>query len=250
MPTDQLQRDEHHDGDRILPRATLADRVADALMADIYERSLRPGAILPSEADMAKTFGVSRLVVREAVRTLVAREVLDSGQGRPARVREPSSHILTQLFEYHLRQRSLDVAQIVGTRGLLEGQIAYDAAIAVRDQGRDPASLFAALERMRNEATGTRTFLAADDVFHSALAELADNPVISLIMQGLHGLMNEARELSHAGNLATHGSQELALEEHQAVAEAVRAGEADAARVAMQVLVQRTLENVRAAQVT
>lgn len=225
----------------------MADRVADGLLADIFNRKLKPGAVLPTEGEMAASYGVSRLVVREAVRTLVAREVIDSGQGRPARVREPSSHILTQVFEYHLRQRSIDVAQIIRARGLLEGQIAYDAAIAVRDTGADPAPLFEALELMRSESQGMTSFLSADDIFHGALAQLADNTVVSLIMQGLQGLMSEARQLSHAGNLSKNGSQDLAITEHQAVAEAVQAGQPEGARVAMEKLVRRTLENVRAA---
>lgn len=248
MTADSTQLGLGHGVDRTLQRATLADRVAEELLADIYDRNLKPGAVLASEADMAKTFGVSRLVVREAVRTLVAREVLDSGQGRPARVREPSSEILTQLFEFHLRQRSLDLAQIVGARSLLEGQIAFDAAVGVRDHSRDPAPLFVALDAMRHRTAGMDAFLAADDAFHSALAELADNPVISLIMEGLHGLMDRARQLSYSGNQSRSGNQDLTIAEHHAVAVAVSDGDPEQARATMARLVLRTLDNVRAAQ--
>jgi GntR family transcriptional repressor for pyruvate dehydrogenase complex len=232
---------------RVLPRATLADRVSDEMLADIYARNLKPGAVLPSEGDLALTYGVGRLVVREAVRTLVAREVLQSGQGRPARVREPSSRILTQLFEYHLRQRSLDDSHIVGTRRLLEGQIAFDAAERVGNGDGDASALFAAVESMRISSTSMSKFFEADDEFHQALGALANNPVVSLIMQGLNGLMNQTKQLSWAGNNAQTGSQDLTIAEHHAVAVAVGAADPVGARIAMEALVSRTLDNVRAA---
>jgi GntR family transcriptional regulator, transcriptional repressor for pyruvate dehydrogenase complex len=234
---------------RVLPRATLADRVADEIIADIYANNLKAGAVLPAEAEMARRFGVSRLVVREAVRTLVAREVLDSGQGRPARVRAPSSHILTQLFEFHLHQQTLDQSQIVGARMLLEGQLAADAARNVAKGAGDPAQLTAALSLMKQRAGDMDAFLAADDVFHSELSLLADNPLISLIMEGLQGLLQQTRRLSYLGQQATTTKQVLTLREHARVASAVSFGDAPLARQAMKRLIHRTLNNVRLAEV-
>lgn len=230
-----------------LEKSTLSDQVADGILEQIYSRGLAPGTPLPSEGDLARLFGVSRLVIREAVRTLVAKEVIDSGQGRPARVRTPSSRVLTQLFEFHIRQKTFDQSQFVGARMLLEAQIAADAALRVAKTGESCDVLFSAVDQMAECASDPVGFLSADDQFHSELARLADNPIISLMLDGLHSLMDESRALSLRGSEATSGGQERAVEEHLAVATAVLVGDAPLARVAMEQLVNRTLENVRAA---
>lgn len=230
-----------------LEKLTLADQVADQILEQIYSRGLAPGTPLPSEGDLSRLFGVSRLVVREAVRTLVAKEVVDSGQGRPAKVRTPSSKVLTQLFEFHIRQKTFDQSQLVGTRKLLESQIAADAAARVSSTGESCDTLFAALENMAKAANEVDGFLKADDAFHSELARLAENPIMTLMLDGIHSLMEESRMLSHRGNEAKAEGQEIAIREHRAVAEAVQAGDPIAARIAMEKLVSRTLENVQAA---
>lgn len=234
----------HSEGDRTLARATLADRVADDILADIYEQGLPPGTVLPSEADLAKTFGVSRLVVREAVRTLVAREVLDSGQGRPARVREPSSKILNQLFDFHLRQKNIDSEQIFQTRLLLEGQLASDAASRVRDGLESTVRLRQALDDMAAAPDVSAVFLTLDDVFHGELAEIARNPIVSLIMDGLHGLLGEVRERSYSNAQSRAGNQGDTIETHERVVRAIERGEPDLARTAMHALIVQAINDL------
>src|SRR5689334_8806196 len=62
---------------------TLSDRVTESVLTMITSNALRPGDRLPSERDLGVRFGVSRTVVREAVRSLAAKGVLDvrSGSG-------------------------------------------------------------------------------------------------------------------------------------------------------------------------
>jgi GntR family transcriptional repressor for pyruvate dehydrogenase complex len=75
-------------------RTTLADQVAEGLIAQIGRMGLNVGDEIPPESEIAQEFGVNRLVVREAIRTLAAREILVSSQGRPARVSTPSARTL------------------------------------------------------------------------------------------------------------------------------------------------------------
>lgn len=231
---------------RPLTRTTLSDRVADEILEDIYAQGLAAGAVIPPEGELAKTFGVSRIVVREAVRMLVAREVLDSGQGRPARVREPSSKVLTQLFEHHLRLRNLDHAKLIETRRVLEGQLAADAADAVASGALTTNDMADALAEMGWHADDMESFLKADLRFHHALGELAQNPVISLILDGLDGLLMGSRRLSYQGNAHRRMSLTHTLDEHERVLRSVESGDPVTARREMEALVQRTLENVLA----
>ena len=76
---------------------TAAESVANAL-AEIVLGELSPGLSIPSEADLAARFEVSRLTVREAVKMLVGRGLLHIGRGRRAVVREPDSSIFAALL--------------------------------------------------------------------------------------------------------------------------------------------------------
>src|SRR5258706_4904525 len=63
---------------RVLPReTTLANRVSKQLEELIVERRLQPGDRLPAERELARQFGVSRTVIREAVRSLAAKAMIE-----------------------------------------------------------------------------------------------------------------------------------------------------------------------------
>ena len=68
----------------IVKRESLADQVAEAIMALVVEQKLRPGDALPSSAQLAEQFGVSRTVVREATADLAGRGFVQRAQGREA----------------------------------------------------------------------------------------------------------------------------------------------------------------------
>ena len=65
-----------------LPRRTLAEQMADGLTEAILAGQWAAGAALPTEPELAAQFGVSRAVVRDATRMLVARGLVDARHGR------------------------------------------------------------------------------------------------------------------------------------------------------------------------
>ena len=72
-------------------------QVADAL-AEMILSELSPGVSLPSEADLAVSYSVSRLTIREAIKILTGRGLLDVGRGRRAVVRQPDSAALADFL--------------------------------------------------------------------------------------------------------------------------------------------------------
>jgi len=72
--------------------ASATDRVAGYL-EDLIVQELEPGDSLPSEAEVADTCQVSRLTVREALRTLAARGLVEISQGRRPRVADPNGEL-------------------------------------------------------------------------------------------------------------------------------------------------------------
>ena len=86
-----------------LRRETLAEQVADGLITMIEDDALAPGTLLPSEASLAQEFGVSRPVVREALKVLAAKDVVAIANGKGAVVRPISSDPLQAYFLRALR---------------------------------------------------------------------------------------------------------------------------------------------------
>src|SRR5579872_2722160 len=72
----------------------LVKPVTHKIIALIREQGLKPGAPIPSEGALALTFGVSRAVIREALRSLAALTLIDVGNGRRARVCVPDASVL------------------------------------------------------------------------------------------------------------------------------------------------------------
>src|ERR687891_2273664 len=72
-------------------RRRLSDQLVESVVAAIVAGEYPPGSVLPSEAQLARMAGVSRLTVREAVKSLQARGVLRVEQGRGTFVNQPSS---------------------------------------------------------------------------------------------------------------------------------------------------------------
>lgn len=113
-------------------RTTLSHHVAQEIIGEIKLRGLRAGDEIPAEGELAERHGVNRLAVREAIRTLVARGVLVSSQGKRARVAVPAPAVLEQIIDFRLSQSSMDLVDLLVTRRVIEAE----ARTAGRGAGR------------------------------------------------------------------------------------------------------------------
>ncbi|MYW02832.1 FadR/GntR family transcriptional regulator [Streptomyces sp. SID3343] len=229
-----------------LRRSTLADRMAEQIIERIMTLGLRPGDEVPSEGELARQFGANRLAVREAIRTLVAREILVSSQGRPARVTVPSSRVFGQMLEFRLRQQSLDLDNLVDTRRVIEGELVRRAAQRVAAGEVDAAPARALLEEMAGRQHDRDRFVELDVAFHHAIAELAGNRMLTLILESLEGVLLESRRASFEGRTRAGLSQGRALLAHARILDAIVGGDPDAAAGAMAEHLSDTIQDLRA----
>src|SRR4029434_1284654 len=112
--------------------ATLANRVTKEIEGLIIDGRIEMGRRLPSERDLADQFGVSRTVVREAVRGLVAKGLLEVRPGSGTIVRSPTCGAVTQSLTLFLlagqSDLELDYTNVHEIRRVLEIEIAGLAA--------------------------------------------------------------------------------------------------------------------------
>src|SRR3954464_7521810 len=128
----------------------LSDKVADMMLETILSDRLKVGDRLPSERELGEQFGVSRTVVREAVRALVTKGVIDVRSGSGLRVAAVDANAVSESMSLFLRGGTLDFEKVHEVRTLLEVHIAGLAAD--RATTADLAGLREVHERMEREA--------------------------------------------------------------------------------------------------
>jgi GntR family transcriptional regulator, transcriptional repressor for pyruvate dehydrogenase complex len=226
-------------------RRTLSDQVADGIVDMLVARGLGPDESIGSEQELAAQFGVSKLVVREAIRTLAARGILRPSQGKPATVQVPGSDILAQLLEFRMHFTELGLEDLLATRRLIEGELAFEAAA-------DPAGAWstdarAALDRMRAAVGELDRFIAADLDFHRAIAWGGRNELLRLVLESLEGLLLTTRQATMQGRAARGKDDAGVIAAHARILDAIEAGDAEGARDAMHAHLDETLRDLRAA---
>lgn len=209
------------------PTVGLSEQVADVLSERIIDGELLPGTFLPPEPQLAEEFSVSRTVVREATKVLIAKGLVEVQRGRGVVVREPASEeTVAQAFSLLLRRRSVTFWHLWQMRVILETEIASLAAL-----NRTPAQLYTlrqSMLAMENPDATLEDLVDADMEFHYTLARAAANPLLELIFQAVTGLMRASRKLT----LGLTGA-ERAMRGHVQIFAAVEQGDSTTAREMM-----------------
>jgi len=208
----------------------LFERVAEKIMLLIDDAVWQSGDKLPAERELAQGFGVSRTVVREAVKVLEARGVLESVSGSGVFVRAADSEFITRSFQTYLQLLSDDSAEpkIAEIRRVLETEIA--ALAAERATAEQRAELTKICREMREYAGSARTLADLDFRLHLTLAHATQNDLFSVL---LTPLMEQLRDyfLIHWDSYG--GPVETIFASHEAVIQAINEGDAGKARQKM-----------------
>lgn len=209
--------------------ATLASRVRDEVERLIIEEHLQPGDRLPPERDLAQRFAVSRTVVREAIRGLAARGMLDVRQGSGTTVQRPSIESLTPPLVLLLKGQGgeTDPSKIMEVRRTMEVQVAGIAA--ERRTAADLEKLAGILETHAKLEEDRVQFIALDMAFHGALARATQNELFSLLHDSVAAVLRKVREVGYE----VPGTIQRALTHHRAIFKQVEKGSAEGARKAM-----------------
>lgn len=205
----------------------LSDRVADQLARRIDSGELGPAQRLPTEQQLSERFGVSRNVVREAVSRLKSMGLLVSRQGAGVFV-APRGQARALAFDPSVLQSLDSVIQVVEVRRALEGEVA--ALAAARITPAKARALRQALDTLDAAVAAGSDGVEEDLAFHRSIAQATDNPQFERLLAFLEQYQRDAMRVTRT-NEAMHGTFMRAVHrEHEAIARAVTAGDAQAAR--------------------
>lgn len=203
---------------------------------------LAPGATLLSEAEMCVEYNVSRSSVREALRVLAEKGLIEVRHGLGTRVNPPERwHFMDALVLNIRRERGGMVAiinELLEARRIVECEVA--ALAAERADSDDLRRLGIALETMQRSLGEPAAFAQADFDFHRGLLEATRNRVLIRMADPLRELLEYGLQTTNSiANVL-----ERANNDHVAIYEAIRQGDAVAARESMRVHLERTAKDV------
>jgi GntR family transcriptional regulator, galactonate operon transcriptional repressor len=224
----------HHSGRR---KRNLFAHALDDIGSRIVRGDFQPGAILPNEAELGTELGISRSVVREAVKSLAAKGLLEARPRVGTRVL-PSKHwnlldLDVLSWRYAAMPRMQFFRELFELRRMIEPPAA--ALAAERATEDDRRTLAEAYRAMTDASPGSQAAIEADVRFHSAILAAGHNDLL-LQMSPLIGvgLLVSFRISSR--------SFDIFLPLHERVLDAIFAGGAEDARAAMETLLSDTHE--------
>jgi GntR family transcriptional regulator, transcriptional repressor for pyruvate dehydrogenase complex len=207
-----------------LARVRLYEQVAEQISTWIGEHDLQPGDKLPAERELAARLGVSRATLSQA---LVALEVIGAvavrhGDGTVV-ASSPGPSRIVEAVRAHANR----LPEIIETRDALETKIASLAA--QRRTQADLARIEDALAGMEADIEAGGRGVEGDENFHAAVTAAAHSLLLSRLMAEIADLIRETRIES----LSQPGRPRDSLAGHRAIADAIRAGDPEAAARAM-----------------
>jgi DNA-binding GntR family transcriptional regulator len=211
--------------DEPIVTTSLADEIAFRLQAAIVDGTLRPGMALRQE-EICRRFGVSRTPVREALRTLQAQSLVVIAPHRGAVVRLPDRSEVREI--YVLR------AELEGLACELAAQaIAADADLVAALERAQAAveAATAELEQRPRDAQQGWFFLPlirANDRFHEVVHDAAGNARLRATLVGLQSSF--PKDLVWRAVRSAGENRAFVIDEHRAVLDALRSGDAPGSR--------------------
>ncbi len=214
---------------KLVRTSRLYEQIVQQIEASIVKGDLKAGDQLPAERELAQRFGVSRTAVREAVKALREKGLVEAYSGRGTFITDGTTQAVRQSLDLMVKigqpEGSTHLAEV---RAILEPEIA--ALAAVRIQDAELITMRDAVAAMdRAGAKDPELYIEADLDFHLALAEGAANPLILSLLDSIVALLREQR----LRIFRVPGGPERGQIHHKRILDAVERRDAEKAREAM-----------------
>jgi GntR family transcriptional repressor for pyruvate dehydrogenase complex len=226
---------------KLVRTSRLYEQIVQQIEESILKGDLKPGDQLPAERDLAQRFGVSRTAVREAVKALREKGLVEAYSGRGTFITDGTSQAMRQSLDLVAKigqpEGSTHLAEV---RAILEPEIA--ALAAIRAQESDLATMRDAVAIMDHAGQDPDAYIEADLDFHLALAEGAANPLILSLIDSIVGLLREQR----LRIFKVPGGPERGQVHHKRILDAMERRDAADARSAMKAHLQQVRDDSQA----
>ena len=193
----------------------LYEQIADKMEARITSEKYENGARLPSEQQLCEELGVSRTIIREALKLLKERGLIETKTGSGAYVTKPEAHNISDVVSRIISLDGINYSDVFAVRSVLETEAAALAAVNATDAQIDSLRLL--LDEMKS-AHSNEDRAEKDFMFHYLVAQSSGNPLFALLVEAIGGI---CRKMMERTNLTHENSIDYSISRHVKILEAV-----------------------------
>ena len=177
---------------KVVRTSRLYEQIVQQIEESVLKGTLKPGDQLPAERELAQQLGVSRTAVREAVKALREKGLVEAYSGRGTFITDGTSHAARQSFDLMVKIGQQESStHLADLRLILEPGIAALAAQRIEEEHL--TAMREAVAVMERSLKDPAAYIEADLDFHLALAEAVANPLILSLIDSIVGLLREQR---------------------------------------------------------
>lgn len=227
-----------------MARKSLVGIVADELLDRIVAGEFPPGTVVPGELELSAKHEVSRMTVREAMKTLEAQRILSVERGRGTFVNPLNRWASLEAVLRAASEGKNDAAaavQLLELRRMLETGACELAASRVSPEEIEQLQVLVSAMQKANDSNDLSAFVEADLGFHDVILHASGNVFVAVLFEPLHRVLETRRtQTAQIPDIQRH-----AIGHHRAILKALEAGDSPRAREAMDAHMQQTLDDLR-----
>ena len=226
---------------KVVRTSRLYEQIVQQIEESVLNGTLKPGDQLPAERELAQRLGVSRTAVREAVKALREKGLVEAYSGRGTFITDGTSQAARQSFDLMVKIGQQEGApHLAELRLILEPGIAALAATRIEEEHL--SAMREAVAVMDRSQKDPAAYIEADLDFHLALAEAVANPLILSLIDSIVGLLREQR----IKIFNVEGGPERGQIHHKSILEAMERRDPAKARDAMRAHLEQVREDSKA----
>jgi GntR family transcriptional repressor for pyruvate dehydrogenase complex len=192
-----------------------AELVVDKIINSIINGELSDGELLPPENKLCQIFGVSRSILRESIRVLVSKGLIEVKQGHGTFVRQPQIDVPEEAVRNYMMVHRYALEQLMEVRMPIEVEMSRLAAKRRREEHIE--AMQASLLDMQEYSKSAEVLSDADDAFHRAILEGSGNSLFGIMIRSIMGNLHIGRQLA-----IRHFGIEVVIQEHEAIYTAIK----------------------------
>jgi DNA-binding FadR family transcriptional regulator len=213
--------------DMELKKVNLYELLADKLESKIIGDANLFGQKLPSEQELAKNYGVSRNIVREALKLLKERGLITSHTGDGSYVTKPELPTLTNVISRMLVMHNIDAADSYEVLVILECKA---CSLATQRASEADFDILTAINRQMDEKQNDLNMrVDLDAQFHAQIADISGNTLLSIFVKSMKHLHRKMIRQA----LQSEGGSQDGINYHDKIIAALRARDAEQAELTM-----------------
>ncbi len=224
-----------------LNKQSLLGEAVNAMQKGILAGDYETDGFLPSEGTLADQLAVSRTVIREAMRVLESRGLVEISQGRRPRVRAGDAGAVSATLDVFIQQSDHNLLDLVEVRRALECEAVRLAAKRAKQEQIE--EMENAIDALREPNINVNKMIDLDIRFHELLAESTGNVLFKVLLAPLTELLKE----SHRKTLKVSGIK-ASITSHEKVLNAIKRHSPADARKAMNKKLDATANDIRKAE--